>query len=343
MNTSPILQFEQVDQGDHDHQDPSCSTSTSDVFSFWSDDVQPQQQEQEQEREREQQEHNQLLHPPNVAFLPPPPPPPQVLDGGDSLNRQLESAYLNLEDYCHQIPCQTDPVVATTGTGMSIGETSNQGRGEHSKRRLKSAQTTAHSVSEKRRRDKFKEKIKTLHELLPDCNKTDTASVLDKAVKHIQLLKLQAQELYMASSIRRMSPTPMIPTQQTANVIGMLPYPSMQQLQYPIIPPMQMQMVPFFPPRPLLPVGHITTSIGATAGPRGGTGIAPIPGGPPTQVIGGGSSQLHGGGGGGGGGSTPPSSAGGNKWCRGKGTRNTITVTPIHINETVEKDDWQEY
>ncbi|XP_048136711.1 transcription factor PHYTOCHROME INTERACTING FACTOR-LIKE 15-like [Rhodamnia argentea] len=62
-------------------------------------------------------------------------------------------------------------------------------------RRTRSA--NLHNMSERKRRGRFREKIETLQQLIPNCNKADRASVLDDAVKYLKRLKLQVEMLAM--------------------------------------------------------------------------------------------------------------------------------------------------
>ncbi|ONK79580.1 uncharacterized protein A4U43_C01F7820 [Asparagus officinalis] len=52
-----------------------------------------------------------------------------------------------------------------------------------------------HNLSERRRRDKINEKMKALQELIPRCNKSDKASMLDDAIEYLKSLQLQVQML----------------------------------------------------------------------------------------------------------------------------------------------------
>ncbi|KAL2323364.1 hypothetical protein Fmac_027743 [Flemingia macrophylla] len=75
-----------------------------------------------------------------------------------------------------------------------------------------------HNLSERRRRDRINEKMKALQELIPRCNKSDKASMLDEAIEYLKSLQLQVQMMSMGC--------------------GMLPmmFPGIQQY----IPPMAM-------------------------------------------------------------------------------------------------------
>ncbi|XP_059309747.1 transcription factor PHYTOCHROME INTERACTING FACTOR-LIKE 15-like [Lycium ferocissimum] len=48
-----------------------------------------------------------------------------------------------------------------------------------------------------KRRDRIAKKVKALEELIPNCNKTGRASVLDQAIQYIQALQHQAQVMSM--------------------------------------------------------------------------------------------------------------------------------------------------
>ncbi|KAM0845804.1 hypothetical protein ACQ4PT_056111 [Festuca glaucescens] len=50
-----------------------------------------------------------------------------------------------------------------------------------------------HNLSERRRRDRINEKMRALQELVPGCNKTDKASMLDEAIEYLKSLQLQVQ------------------------------------------------------------------------------------------------------------------------------------------------------
>jgi len=60
-----------------------------------------------------------------------------------------------------------------------------------SKRRTRAAEV--HNMSERRRRDRINEKMRALQELVPHCNKTDKASILDEAIEYLKSLQMQVQ------------------------------------------------------------------------------------------------------------------------------------------------------
>uniref|UniRef100_A0A0E0GQX5 BHLH domain-containing protein n=1 Tax=Oryza nivara TaxID=4536 RepID=A0A0E0GQX5_ORYNI len=65
-----------------------------------------------------------------------------------------------------------------------------------------------HNLSERRRRDRINEKMRALQELIPHCNKTDKASMLDEAIEYLKSLQLQLQMMWMGSG---MAPPVMFP------------------------------------------------------------------------------------------------------------------------------------
>ncbi|MCL7049712.1 hypothetical protein MKW94_017263 [Papaver nudicaule] len=74
-------------------------------------------------------------------------------------------------------------------------DTKEQARGPTSARRARAAEV--HNLSERRRRDRINEKMKALQELIPRCNKSDKASMLDEAIEYLKSLQLQVQMMSM--------------------------------------------------------------------------------------------------------------------------------------------------
>ncbi|ONH93024.1 hypothetical protein PRUPE_8G209100 [Prunus persica] len=70
-----------------------------------------------------------------------------------------------------------------------------QARGSTSTKRSRAAEV--HNLSERRRRDRINEKMKALQELIPRCNKSDKASMLDEAIEYLKSLQLQVQYMPM--------------------------------------------------------------------------------------------------------------------------------------------------
>lgn len=71
-----------------------------------------------------------------------------------------------------------------------------------STRRSRAAEV--HNLSERRRRDRINEKMRALQELIPHCNKSDKASMLDEAIEYLKSLQLQVQMMWMGSGMAPM-------------------------------------------------------------------------------------------------------------------------------------------
>ncbi|ESW35246.1 hypothetical protein PHAVU_001G218800 [Phaseolus vulgaris] len=65
----------------------------------------------------------------------------------------------------------------------------------------RSRNAVVHNLSEKKRREKINKKMRTLKELIPNCNKVDKASMLDDAIDYLKTLKLQLQIMSMGSGL----------------------------------------------------------------------------------------------------------------------------------------------
>ncbi|WCJ38156.1 Transcription factor PIF1 [Euphorbia peplus] len=78
-------------------------------------------------------------------------------------------------------------------------EAKTKGRGSSSTKRSRAAEV--HNLSERRRRDRINEKMRALQELIPRCNKSDKASMLDEAIEYLKSLQLQVQMMSMGCSM----------------------------------------------------------------------------------------------------------------------------------------------
>ncbi|CAL4897875.1 unnamed protein product [Urochloa decumbens] len=67
-----------------------------------------------------------------------------------------------------------------------------------------------HNLSERRRRDRINEKMKALQELIPHCNKTDKASMLDEAIDYLKSLQLQLQMMWMSGGMAAAAAAPVM-------------------------------------------------------------------------------------------------------------------------------------
>lgn len=74
-------------------------------------------------------------------------------------------------------------------------EAKPQAHGSTSTKKSRAAEV--HNLSERRRRDRINEKMKALQELIPRCNKSDKASMLDEAIEYLKSLQLQVQMMSM--------------------------------------------------------------------------------------------------------------------------------------------------
>ncbi|XP_050367102.1 transcription factor PIF1 isoform X2 [Argentina anserina] len=107
-----------------------------------------------------------------------PPPPPPVEDRKRKGGRDPDDA-----------ECQSEDVELESPTAKK------QTRGSTSTRRSRAAEV--HNLSERRRRDRINEKMRSLQELIPRCNKSDKASMLDEAIEYLKSLQLQVQMMSM--------------------------------------------------------------------------------------------------------------------------------------------------
>ncbi|KAJ9697119.1 hypothetical protein PVL29_009056 [Vitis rotundifolia] len=81
--------------------------------------------------------------------------------------------------------CQSEDVE------FESADAKKQARGSAAAKRSRAAEV--HNLSERRRRDRINEKMKALQELIPRCNKSDKASMLDEAIEYLKSLQLQVQ------------------------------------------------------------------------------------------------------------------------------------------------------
>lgn len=65
-----------------------------------------------------------------------------------------------------------------------------------SQKRKRHRTTEMHNMTERRRRDKIKGKLKALQELIPNSHKLDKATLLDEAIAYVKTLQLQVQNMH---------------------------------------------------------------------------------------------------------------------------------------------------
>lgn len=106
------------------------------------------------------------------SIRPPPPPPPPA--------PQLHQTF-------HSQP--TPATVAAASHPPTIRPRVRARRGQA---------TDPHSIAERLRRERIAERMKALQELVPSCNKTDRAAMLDEIVDYVKFLRLQVKVLSMS-------------------------------------------------------------------------------------------------------------------------------------------------
>ncbi|KAG5232633.1 transcription factor UNE [Salix suchowensis] len=104
----------------------------------------------------------------SIRPTPPPPRPPQI--------HQINS---------HQNPGAVSAVPQPPGIRPRV-------------RARRGQATDPHSIAERLRRVRITERVKALQELVPTCNKTDRAAMLDEIVDYVKFLKLQVKVLNMS-------------------------------------------------------------------------------------------------------------------------------------------------
>ncbi|CAA2972773.1 transcription factor UNE10-like [Olea europaea subsp. europaea] len=117
------------------------------------------------------------------------------------------------DSVCHSI--------TRTVAGDEEGKKKGHGKSSVSTKRSRAAAT--HNQSERKRRDKINQRMKTLQKLVPNSSKADKASMLDEVIEYLKQLQAQVQMM------SRMNMSSM-----------MLPLAMQQQLQMPMMSPMGM-------------------------------------------------------------------------------------------------------
>ncbi|CAI9770333.1 unnamed protein product [Fraxinus pennsylvanica] len=119
----------------------------------------------------------------------------------------------DLDSVCHSI----------SRTEAGDEERKKKGHGKSSVSTKRSRAAAIHNQSERKRRDKINQRMKTLQKLVPNSSKVDKASMLDEVIEYLKQLQAQVQMM------SRMNMSPM-----------MLPLAMQQQLQMPMMSPMGM-------------------------------------------------------------------------------------------------------
>ncbi|KAB5556364.1 hypothetical protein DKX38_007273 [Salix brachista] len=139
----------------------------------------------------------------SIRPTPPPPGPPQIHQDLEKnsmrgLECSINETVLNLiklqKDTSHfeLVPFNSQP---TSGAVSAVP----QSPGIRPRVRARRGQATdPHSIAERLRRVRITERVKALQDLVPTCNKTDRATMLDEIVDYVKFLRLQVKVLSMS-------------------------------------------------------------------------------------------------------------------------------------------------
>ncbi|KAJ8900315.1 hypothetical protein K2173_024955 [Erythroxylum novogranatense] len=120
---------------------------------------------------------------------------------------------------------ENDSVCHSKPQRVTGDEEEKRGKGKSTVSNKRSRAAAIHNQSERKRRDKINQRMKTLQKLVPNSSKTDKASILDEVIDYLKQLQAQVQMM------SRMNMQPM-----------MLPMAMQQQLQMPMMTPMSLGM-----------------------------------------------------------------------------------------------------
>ncbi|ANM67571.1 basic helix-loop-helix (bHLH) DNA-binding superfamily protein [Arabidopsis thaliana] len=88
-------------------------------------------------------------------------------------------------------PVQIQPATESKLKAREETHGTEEARGSTSRKRSRTAEM--HNLAERRRREKINEKMKTLQQLIPRCNKSTKVSTLDDAIEYVKSLQSQIQ------------------------------------------------------------------------------------------------------------------------------------------------------
>ncbi|XP_073525632.1 uncharacterized protein [Phyllobates terribilis] len=94
----------------------------------------------------------------------------------------------------HQVQLQQQPFQSQAAPPSSMNPPNIRPR----VRARRGQATDPHSIAERQRRERIAERMKALQELVPSCNKTDRAAMLDEIVDYVKFLRLQVKVLSMS-------------------------------------------------------------------------------------------------------------------------------------------------
>ncbi|XP_012699853.1 transcription factor APG isoform X1 [Setaria italica] len=101
----------------------------------------------------------------------------------------------------------------------------------------------AHKLTEKRRRHKINERLRTLQQLVPGCDKSNQASTLDQTIQYMKSLQHHVQEMSGVGPARPAA-VPVVPPQY-APPMAPVAVPTMMPAAPMVLAPVPTTMVPF--------------------------------------------------------------------------------------------------
>ncbi|XP_023514409.1 transcription factor PIF1-like isoform X1 [Cucurbita pepo subsp. pepo] len=122
--------------------------------------------------------------------------------GGSSASAEPAAPKLAADDRKRKGRAPDDTECQSEDVEYESTDPKKQLRGSTSMKRSRAAEV--HNLSERRHRDRINEKMKALQELIPRCNKTDKASMLDEAIEYLKTLQLQVQMMSMGCGMMPM-------------------------------------------------------------------------------------------------------------------------------------------
>ncbi|CAH1427174.1 unnamed protein product [Lactuca virosa] len=121
----------------------------------------------------------------------------QQRERGGSMNMTgLFPSFENLQSHSllHSVP-QAFQGQSTTSTAVTVPHPPSIRPRVRARR---GQATDPHSIAERLRRERIAERMRALQELVPSCNKTDKAAMLDEILDYVKFLRLQVKVLSMS-------------------------------------------------------------------------------------------------------------------------------------------------
>lgn len=127
-----------------------------------------------------------------------------TFSSGGSASSFMKTNHQSNENNCHKrksrdaelSDCLSGATELESGSGNSSSKKSGIAR--------RSRVADVHNLSERRRRDRIKEKMRALQELIPHSHKSDKASMLDEVIEYMKSLQSQIQFMWMGSQMAQM-------------------------------------------------------------------------------------------------------------------------------------------